>query len=138
VIPGKPRFDKEGKALPWQPIIGLQGIWERVRDAAGLAPKDKEGNYLDEEQNPGLHDLRRTFASVASDLGLRGFAGELLGHAEQSVTDIYTRTAAERLHEAAEDVGGRIEGILSGKVDPEKELQEKRKAKDAKTKGRVS
>ena len=50
---------------------------------------------------PGWHDLRRTFASVGSDLGLKGFMGELLGHAEQTVTDIYTRTAAQRLKEAA-------------------------------------
>ena len=138
VVPGKPRVDPEGKALPWEPIVGLQGPWERIRDAAGLAPKDKAGKYLDEENNPGWHDLRRTFASVGADLGLKGFVGELLGHAEATVTDIYTRAAAETLRDAAERIGARIEGILIGKIDPEKEAEVRRKtkdSKDAKTKG---
>ena len=49
------------------------------------------------------------------------------------MTDIYTRAAAERLQEAAETIGARIDGILTGKVDPEKEAEEKRKLKDKKT-----
>jgi integrase len=125
VVPGKAKKDKDG-ATVWGPIVGLQGPWERIRDAAGLAPKDKKGAYLDEENNPGLHDLRRTFASVGADLGLKGFVGELLGHAEATVTDIYTRSAAEPLHDAAEKIGARIEGILSGAIDPEKEAEERR------------
>lgn len=134
VVPGKPRIDEEGKPLPWEPIVGLQAPWERIRAGAGLAPQDKKtGAYLDEENNPGWHDLRRTFASVGADLGLKGFVGELLGHAEATVTDIYTRSAAVPLHEAAEKIGARIEGILSGAIDPEKEVKERRKAKDAKS-----
>jgi len=136
VVPGNPRVDEGGKALPWEPIVGLQGPWERIRAAAGLAPKDKKtGAYLDEENNPGWHDLRRTFASVGADLGLKGFVGELLGHAEETVTDIYTRAAAERLHEAAETIGARIEGILAGAIDPDKEAEERRKAKEGKARG---
>ena len=96
-------------------------MWERIREAAKLAIN---GEPTDED--PGLHDLRRTFASVGAGLGLKGFVGELLGHAEASVTDIYTRSAAEPLHDAAEKIGTRIEGILTGKIDPEKELQERR------------
>jgi len=131
VVPGKPRVDKEGKALPWEPIVALQAPWERIRDAAGLAPRDeKTDEYLNEENNPGWHDLRRTFASVGADLGLKGFVGELLGHAEATVTDIYTRAAAEPLHEAAEKIGARIEGILSGSIDPEKEAEDRKKAKE--------
>jgi integrase len=104
-----------------------------------LAPRDKKtGAYLDEENNPGLHDLRRTFASVGADLGLKGFVGELLGHAEATVTDIYTRAAAEPLHEAAEKIGARIDGILSGRIDPEKEAKERREAKAAKAQSAVS
>jgi len=49
-------------------------------------------------------------------------------HAEASVTDIYTRSAAEPLHDAAEKIGARIEGILTGAIDPEKELEARRKA----------
>ena len=133
VVPGKPRVDEEGRPLPWEPIVGLQAPWERIRDGAGLAPRDTEtGAYLDEENNPGWHDLRRTFASVGTDLGLKGFVGELLGHAEATVTDIYTRAAAEALHDAIEKIGARIEGILSGRIDPEKEAQDRRDAKEAK------
>jgi hypothetical protein len=134
VVPGKPRVDKEGKVLPWEPIVALQAPWERIRYAAALAPRDeKTGVYKDEENNPGWHDLRRTFASVGADLGLKGFVGELLGHAEATVTDIYTRAAAEPLHEAAEKIGARIDGILSGVVDPEKEAGDRKKAKEAKS-----
>lgn len=85
-----------------------------------------------EEADPGLHDFRRTFASVGADLGPKGFIGELLGHSEQTVTDIYTRNAAEPLHNAAERIGARIEGILTGRIDPEMEAEERRKAKERK------
>lgn len=116
VVPGLPRRDEEGKVTEWRPFIGLQNPMERIREAAGLADKDEHA-----DDDPGWHDLRRTFASVGSDLGLKGFVGELLGHSEQSVTDIYTRTAAQRLMEAAETIGARIHGILMGTIDPEKE-----------------
>jgi integrase len=133
VVPGKPKKGEDGKTV-WAPYVGLQTPWERIRSAAGLAPTDDDGEYLDEESNPGWHDLRRTFASVGTDLGLKGFVGELLGHAEATVTDIYTRAAAEALHDAAEKIGGRIEGILSGAVDPEKEAEERREAKASRKK----
>ncbi|BDU76412.1 tyrosine-type recombinase/integrase [Mesoterricola sediminis] len=136
VIPGRPERNDEGKVAGWAPIQGLQKAWERIRDAAGLAPRDeKTGEYLDPENNPGLHDLRRTFASVGADLGLKGFVGELLGHAEATVTDIYTRSAADPLHQAAEKIGARIEGILTGAIDPEKEAEERRRAKEGKGRG---
>ena len=128
VIPGRPT-EAEDKKITW-PQISLQVPWVRVREGAGLSI---QGDPKDED--PGLHDLRRTFASVGSDLGLKGFVGELLGHAEATVTDIYTRSAAEPLHDAAEKIGARIEGILTGKIDPEKEAEERRKVKEAKTKG---
>ena len=123
VVPGLPERDGEGKVLRWRPFVGLQNPMERVRKAAGLAKKEKPT-----DDDPGWHDLRRTFASVGSDLGLKGFMGELLGHAEQTVTDVYTRTAAQRLKEAAESVGARIDGILTGAIDPEKEETSEKKA----------
>lgn len=118
---GRPIRDKAGRPV-WKPFTALQNPWERIRVAAGLSTAGEP-----DEDDPGLHDLRRTFASVGADLGLKGFVGELLGHAEQTVTDIYTRAAAERLHEAAETIGARISGILSGAIDPEKEAEERRK-----------
>jgi integrase len=126
VIPARPQTDQDGKIV-WEQLISLQLPWVRIREAAGLsAPgKPKDGD-------PGLHDLRRTFASVGADLGLKGFVGELLGHAEQTVTDIYTRTAAERLQDAAETIGSRVEGILDGTIDPQAETEARAVAKAAK------
>lgn len=54
------------------------------------------------------------------------------------MTDIYTRSAAEPLHDAAERIGARIDGILSGKIDPEKEAEARRVAKEAKAKTNAS
>ena len=127
VIPGKARKRDDGQGMEWLPTADLQAPWKRLREVAGLAVN---GNPKDED--PGLHDLRRTFASVGADLGLKGFVGELLGHAEATVTDIYTRSAAEPLHDAAERIGARIAGILSGAIDPEKEALERQKTKEAK------
>ena len=124
VIPGKARKREDGKGMEWLPTADLQAPWKRLRQVAGLA---KDGDP--QEADPGLHDLRRTFASVGADLGLKGFVGELLGHAEATVTDIYTRSAAEPLHEAAEKIGSRIDQILTGKLEPGKEAQDRREAK---------
>jgi integrase len=129
IVPGRPKVLEDG-TTQWGEFTALQNPWERIREAAGLA---KKGEPSDED--PGWHDLRRTFGSVAADLGLKGFAGELLGHAEATVTDIYTRAAAERLQEAAETIGSRIAGILSGAIDPDKEAQERRAAREGKAKG---
>ena len=128
VVPGRPRKDKDGK-LEWGPFIGLQGPWERMRVAAKLALKGDP-----QEEDPGWHDLRRTFGSVATDLGLKGFVGELLGHAEATVTDIYTRSASEKLHEVAETIGTRIHGILTGVIDPVKEAEARKKIQTTKAK----
>lgn len=132
IIPGHAKTDPTTQKTTWHPFTALQNPWERLREAAKLSTKGEP-----KEEDPGLHDLRRTFASVASDLGLRGFAGELLGHAEKDVTDIYTRTAAAKLLEAVETIGARIDGILTGKFDPEEEAkartQERAKAKEKKS-----
>lgn len=119
VIPGLPKKDKAGKVVQWGPFVGLQKPLERVREAAGFAVNGKP-----DDDDPGWHDLRRTFGSVGTDLGLKAFMGELLGHSEQTVTDIYTRAADQRLKDAAETIGARIDGILSGVIDPEKEAKE--------------
>ena len=130
VIPGSQVLDRQGRPVldeagrpTWKPFTALQNPWERIRVAAKFAKKGEPS-----EEDPRIHDLRRTFASVGTDLGLKGFVGELLGHAEETVTDIYTRAAAERLQEAAETIGARIVGILSGAIDPKKEIEERRKA----------
>jgi len=129
IVPGSRDEDEEGRVI-WKPFTALQNVWERTREAAGLTVKGEP-----KDEDPGLHDLRRTFASVGTDMGLKGFVGELLGHAEATVTDIYTRASAEPLHEAAEKIGARIEGILTGQIDPEKEAEARRKAKQRKAEG---
>ena len=111
---------------PGAHLDDLKGPWRRLREQAGLAVKGDPA-----EDDVTVHDLRRTYASVGKDLGLKGFVGELLGHAEQSVTDIYTRAAAERLQEAAEAIGGRIAGLLAGEINLDQEAQ------DAKAKGKA-
>ncbi len=126
LIPGSSVKADDG-TLQWKPFTAIQNPWERVREAAKLAVKGEPS-----EEDPGLHDLRRTFASVATDLGLKGFVAELLGHVEATVTDRYTRAAAERLHDAAATIGARIGGILSGAIDPEKEAEERAKAEAGK------
>ena len=128
VVPGRPKKDKAGK-LTWHPFVGLQGPLERLRVAAKLATKGAP-----HEDDPGWHDLRRTFGSVGTDLGLKGFIAELLGHVETTVTDIYTRSASEKLHEVAETIGNRINGLLTGSIDPVKEANERKQALTAQTK----
>ena len=103
---------------PGSHLDDLKGPWRRLRVQAGLAAKDEPA-----EDDATLHDLRRTFASIGEDLGMKGFVGELLGHAERTVTDIYTRAAVERLQDAAEAIGGRIAELLVGENHPGKELQ---------------
>ena len=127
VVPGLPKTEGKGKdkrVVAWRPFVGLQGPLERIRQAAGMAEAGKP-----DEADPGWHDLRRTFASVGTDLGLKGFVGELLGHAEHTVTDVYARAAAERLKDAVEAIGARIEGILSGAIDPQQEAEVRRQEK---------
>lgn len=110
VIPGE---------RPGAHLDDLKGPWRRLREQAGLAVKDDPA-----DDDATLHDCRRTFGSIGEDLGLKGFVGELLGHAEQTVTDIYTRAAAERLQEAAEIIGGRIAALLAGEIDLDQEARE--------------
>lgn len=58
-------------------LVGLQKVWERVREAAKL---------------PGvrLHDLRHSFASVAVEGGFSLFmVGKVLGHKDTRTTEIY-------------------------------------------------
>ncbi len=63
------------------------------------------------------HDLRRTFASVAADEGYSdGTIGELLGHAQRSVTARhYIRRPDAALVAAADRVATRIAAALDGK-----------------------
>lgn len=121
------------------PLVNLQDPWEVVREAAGLdafkvwlkdnakawkqaTPHQKREieKKLDEKQ-VHFHDLRRTFASVATRMGYPElWIGALLGHAAGSVTAGYARADMndDPLREALEAIGKRMAGLLDGTLDP--------------------
>lgn len=137
VLPG----ERKGKAL-----VGLQATWERIREttSAKIADPKRVDTWkawlllTPEEQRkkpmtaPGImdvtiHDLRRSFASMAARMGYpEFFIAALLGHAAGTVTQGYARLGSDPLHEAAEAIGGRIAGLLDGSIDLEKEALEKK------------
>lgn len=112
VIPG---------STPGNARSGIHHAWHRIRTAAGI-------------QDVRLHDLRRTFVSVGSDLGLPDyFADAQVGHAAGTVTETYRRVGVNPLFDAVEAIGARIAGLLAGTIDPVKEAEERAQAKaDAK------
>ena len=107
VIPG---------AIPGRARANIHLSWDRLRIAAKIP-------------DVRLHDLRRTFISVGADLGLPDyFADAQVGHAPGTVTDVYRRVGANPLFDAVETIGGRIEGLLTGSIDPKKETKARAKA----------
>jgi integrase len=95
---------------PGKALVQLQDPWERLREAAGLAVHGKP-----QDQDPGLHDLRRTFSSVGADMGFPELIiGALLGHSAGTVTQGYTRMGDDPLHQAAEKIGARVAALLNG------------------------
>jgi integrase len=132
VIPGK---------ITGHALVNLQVVWDRLRDLA-------TGRTWAEAQEAGrkapavdisdvtIHDLRRTFSSVGARLGYPElWLGTLLGHSKATVTQGYAIVSGAPLRVAVEAIGGRIAGLLSGEIDPEKETQEHHEAKEAKAKG---
>jgi len=107
-------------------LVNLQDPWEEVRKAAGL-------DHEDPEKQVHFHDLRRTFASVATRLGYPEiWIAALLGHSAGTVTAGYARADMQDdpLRKALEATGGRIAGLLDGSINLEQEAKEaKKKAK---------
>jgi len=66
---------------------------------------------------------------MGANLGLKGLAGELLEHINPMATGIYSRSAADPLHEAAEKTGARIEGIPLAPSFQKKKLSKGEKRK---------
>ena len=78
-----------------------------------------------------LHALRRTFASIGARLGYPElWLAALLGHSAATVTQGYTRVDGDPLKEAVEAIGGRIAGLLSGKIKIEDEAGPRKQAKE--------
>ncbi len=113
-------------------MINLKKPWKRILETSD-ALQEEQGVPLEKRldlHDVTLHDLRRTFASVATDLGYPELVtGALLGHAAGTVTAGYARAGGNRLIEVVEDIGGRVADLLAGKIDLEKEAQERRLAR---------
>jgi integrase len=83
-----------------QRFVGLQSIWERIRDEAALP-------------DVRLHDLRHSFASVGAAAGLGlPIIGALLGHSDMATTHRYAHLAADPLKAAAELIAGKLNEAL--------------------------
>ncbi|MDJ0947044.1 MAG: site-specific integrase [Kiloniellales bacterium] len=93
VVPG----DNEGRHF-----VGLQKVWERVRDRAGL-------------RDVRIHDLRHSFASIGA---IRGDSllviGALLGHRDQSTTQRYAHLSSDPLRAAADRISEQIAAVMAG------------------------
>jgi integrase len=107
-------FPKAGD--PDHPRDDLQDPWARI---TGHRPKPDKRRKADPRTVPPLfgegknkavriHDLRRTLASVLSDLGYKSYVGQILGHVTQGVTEVYTRTSAGPLMAMVEKAGAHI------------------------------
>lgn len=81
----------------------LKGAIAAIFDAAGLT-------------DARSHDLRRTFASVAADLGYSDATiAELLGHARRGVTErLFVRRSDPVLIAAADAVSAKINALMTG------------------------
>jgi len=117
VIPG----GRAGEAL-----VNLQLYWDRVQAAVNTlqekakVPKKARVDLSDVT----IHDLRRSFASLAARMGYPELiVAALLGHAAGSVTAGYARLGADPLRDVVEAIGGRMAALLDGQVDLEAEAK---------------
>lgn len=87
-------------------LVGLQKVWERVRDAAGLS-------------DVRLHDLRHSFASVAVAGGHSLFmVGKILGHKDSRTTEIYAHLGSDPLKVVANETASVIAEMMAAKREP--------------------
>jgi len=105
-----PRFPNEPNVFPsrrqGRHLVGLQKVWERVRDAAKL-------------ENVRLHDLRHSFASVAVTGGHSLYmVSKILGHKDTRTTEIYAHLAADPMREVANQTASLIADMLKAKPRP--------------------
>lgn len=122
-----PRFDEDPEAKGYNPhvivghrkgaqLVQVQNTWERLRDAVTARSKHEASKQHKKKPqivtitDVTIHDLRRTFASVAADLGHPELIIKaLLGHQSLgSVTEVYTRLSVDPIRAAVNEVGGMI------------------------------
>jgi integrase len=86
-----------------KPLIGFPKLWKKLLKDSALA-----------DITP--HVLRRSFSSIANDLGFtEATIGALMGHSRGTVTGRYIHTVDSLLVMAADSVAGYIQGLLDGK-----------------------
>jgi integrase len=119
VIPGE---------VAGQSLVNLQAVWDRIRDLVAARARIEAAEAGQKApavdiSDVTIHDLRRTFASVGARLGYPElWLGTLLGHSASTVTQGYARVDGNPLRVAVEAIGGRIAGLLSGEINPDKEI----------------
>ena len=87
---------------PGAPLVGLQKIWEQIREAAGLGVR--------------LHDLRHSFASTGAGSGESLLVlGRLLGHTQARTTQRYAHLSPDPVRQAADRISGEIAAALNGR-----------------------
>ncbi|MEQ8399246.1 site-specific integrase [Thalassobaculum sp.] len=88
----------EGEA---RAFVGLQKVWERVRELAAL-------------HDVRLHDLRHSFASVGASGGdSLHIIGKLLGHNQAHTTQRYAHLADDPVNAAADRISGNIAASMN-------------------------
>lgn len=126
-----PRFDEDEDAEGYNPyiiagrykgtpLVQLWDPWRRVRKAVTDRAKHEAKKHKKKTapavniEDVTIHDLRRTFASVAADLGHPELIIKaMLGHQSLgSVTEVYTRLSIDPIRNAVNEVGGTIAGWL--------------------------
>jgi integrase len=113
----------------------LQSSWVRVRASASTL-QEKANVPLKDRVNLSdvtIHDLRRSFASLAARMGYPELiVAALLGHSAGSVTAGYARIGAEPLRNVVEAIGERMAALLAGSVDLEAEAKAAKEEAQAK------
>jgi integrase len=88
-------------------FVGLQKVWSRVRDRAGLA-------------DLRLHDLRHSFASVAVAGGDSLYlVGKVLGHRQARTTERYAHLSDDPVRAVADRAAEQIASAMNGVTKPE-------------------
>jgi len=105
-----PREDEDIYVFPsprqGRHLIGLQKVWERVRDTAKLT-------------GVRLHDLRHSFASVAVSGGHSLYmVGKILGHKQSRTTEIYAHLADDPMKVVANQTASVIAELMTAKRTP--------------------
>lgn len=82
-------------------LVGLQKIWERIRERAGL-------------QTLRLHDLRHHFLSVGASSGESLYIlGKLAGHKRPETTQRYAHLADDPVRQSANRIASTIEASIA-------------------------